>query len=81
MAIEFKAPLSESEEERVSKSIKEISSLMDKASTIMKSEIELLKEKDLKSLNMNQIVLLVASYVNVQESLKAFMGTLVPVVK
>ena len=54
---------------------------MDKASTIMKSEIELLKEKDLKSLNMNQIVLLVASYVNVQESLKAFMGTLVPVVK
>lgn len=81
MAIEFKAPLSKLEEERLNKNIKEISSLMDKTSIIMKSEIELLQKKNINEPNMNQMIFLVASYANMQESLKKFMNVLIPGVK
>lgn len=81
MAVEFKVALSKLEEERVSKNIKEISELMDRSSIIMKSEIELLKGKDIKKPDINKTILLVASYINVQETLKDFMNALLPVVK
>ena len=78
MAIEFKAPLSELEKDRMKKSIKDVSSLMEKASILMENEIKLLEGKDVGEPDMHGMVFLIASYTKVQETLGELMGVLLP---